>query len=179
MNGRKVTIYPSIQARTTWQPLDPPALQQIKQRLFNPPESCASPAETLTRSDNLENQPVAVVTHISEPLGFKVVDWRAPALGCQSLRYTTYERQPDGSFSVRTEGKTVTMELGEPDPALFEEPAGYREMKPSETEQALARKYHIALTTDLLRLEDIMDKAYLGTLRKEDLRRDSPAPEAH
>lgn len=164
-DGRKFTFFPSIRAKNTWPPLSQAAVDEVKARLVNPPENCLSSDFTLVGFDTLVGQGVATVTHISELLGWKVTDWRAPKLSCQSLRYLSYDKQPDGTFKLQVESKVVKLELGEPDLALFEQSPDYEEMKPSEVDRAFAAKYHISMTKELLEHDRVQDQAYFGTLR--------------
>ncbi|HEV2351439.1 MAG TPA: hypothetical protein VG028_16515 [Terriglobia bacterium] len=173
IDGRRVTMYPSLRVKSTRRLPGPAAVEQLRAQMFNPSQDCLSPDFRLDGHDTLEGQQVAIVTHTSDDLGWKVTDWRAPELACQSLKYLSYDKQPDGTFKLQTESKTVSLELGEPNPALFEEPLDYQEMKPSEPQRMLAEKYHIPVSKDLQETWDASDRAYFGALRP-----DTPAASA-
>ena len=165
IDGRGVTYFLSLGVKSTMRPLGQAAVEGLKTRLLNPPENCLGPGFTLLGNDTLEGQRVAIVTHTSDDLGWKLTNWEAPQLACQRLSYLSYDKQPDGAFKLQIESKAVKLELGEPDPALFEELPDYREMKPSDVQRILFEKYHITLSKELQESAERIDQAYFGTLR--------------
>jgi hypothetical protein len=164
IDGRKVTMFLSLGVKNTWRPLGQAELQRLKARFFNPPPDCSGSGLTLVKYETVEGQRVAMMTHSSDELNWKVTVWLAPELACQKLRYLSYDKQPDGSFKLQTEGKATKLVLGEPDPAMFEEPAGFREVRPSEAGRMVAEKYHIPISKEMQEDFDRGDRAYSGTL---------------
>ncbi|MFN0172595.1 MAG: hypothetical protein ACKV22_39955 [Bryobacteraceae bacterium] len=51
--------------------------------------------------------------------------WAAPSLGCYALRSTV-------EYSLLGENRVVSLQLGTPDPTLFEVPSTYEELPPSQ-----------------------------------------------
>ena len=159
-DGRRVTLFLSANVKNTWPRMSPEAVAQLKARQLEAPKDCLYPGWVLLGNETLEGQAVAVVTDVSEELGSKVTEWRAPQLGCEVLRYQAYDRQTDGTFKLQAEGKSTAFTLGEPDPALFGEPPGFREAKPTEVAQIFAEKYHLSIAKQQLDVLDGFDKAY-------------------
>jgi hypothetical protein len=92
----------------------------------------------------------------------KETDWRAPALGCQTLTYKVEDQQADGSWWLRTEGRVVSLTLEEPDPKLFDDGADYTEAKPSEVQRKLLEIQGIPVDdATWSQKAEQMDKGYL------------------
>ena len=121
--------------------------------------------EVRVGTDNVAGQDVVVVeselpTGEGQPKR-KQTQWRAPALGCQTLTYKVEEQQSDGSWWLRTEGKLVRLRLEEPDAKLFDDGAGYTEAKPSEVQRKLLELQGIPVDDPTWSQQaDEMDKAY-------------------
>ena len=160
INGQAVTAFPSLGVKNTWPALVPAAVEQVKAGMLHPAPNCVRPGYVLQGTDTMQGEPVSVVTYTTEDAALKVTRWEAPQLACETLKYDTYEKQQDGSYKLQIESRAVRLSFGEPDPALFEEPVGMREMKPSEVVGMLADKYHLVL--DKLQKEtiDLYDKGY-------------------
>ena len=62
--------------------------------------------------------------------------WYAPALDCFEVQLKAYKRDGSGTLTGVFEKKITRVQVGEPPPALFDIPAEYREVKPSELERA-------------------------------------------
>lgn len=166
MDGRRITLYPSILAKNTW-PIAPAlAIQLLERRKLNPLQDCIE-GDAPVGHTTLLGQPVAITTHNSDRLARKLTDWRAPGLGCESLMYRSYDKQPDDSFKLMVESKAVSLQLGEPDPSLFEVPPGYQEMKPSDVERIMAEKYHTSFPISDPKALEQVDKVYEGLLGRD------------
>jgi hypothetical protein len=134
--GRVLSIADSIRAKTTW-----PASREGVSDTFSvafpaKPEGCVSPGWILVRKDTVQGLEVSVVS--SAPPGHeRIIDWRAPALGCASIKYQSEAHQSDGSYKLAIESRIVSLDLVEPDPSLFDEGRDYEEVKPSELQRRL------------------------------------------
>jgi hypothetical protein len=58
-------------------------------------------------------------------------DWIAPDLGCYSLKRVTFRQKPGQPLIGATVTEVTRVTIGEPDPSLFDVPAGYAERSPS------------------------------------------------
>ena len=66
--------------------------------------------------------------------------WRSPQLDCRELRYLEEQLDADGRVAHVFERVAAKVTLGDPDPALFEIPAGYREIPPSQANLELMER---------------------------------------
>lgn len=162
-DGRSLTIFPSMGVKNTWPTRSQTANEQARAQRLNPPQDCLYPGWTFVQNDTVQGQEVAVVSHSSQELGWKATAWRAPQLGCEMLRYISYDSGTDGNFVANTELRTVALQLGEPDPALFDEATTYREAKPTEVGQIIAQKYHLTLGTEANNWLQRFDSTYSGS----------------
>lgn len=144
-DGRAFTIFPSLGVKNTWPLHSKEAIEAARTQLVSPPENCLYPGWTFVENDTVQGQEVAVVKHASADLGWSVTAWRAPQLGCEMLKYISYQKAADGSMQPRTQSNAVSFDPAEPDPALFDEAATYREARPAEVGQMIAEKYHLTL----------------------------------
>ena len=163
MDGRTVTLADSIAAKTTWPQRSTLQVAQMKSMLLNAPTNCVYPGETLLGYATVLGQHVAIVKQRPLP-GVddeESTSWRAPALACQELEYRVVAKQPDGSQKVLTRGKAVTLELGEPDPSLFDERTNYAEVKPSDMLRQLASRLGVTWDDHQKASAKIMDDIYL------------------
>jgi hypothetical protein len=93
--------------------------------------------------------------------------WKAPALACEELHYTSEKIGPGGSHALALETITTHLQLGEPDPRLFTVDADYAESKPSVALTALIRSIiNIPEDEANLRLEgEELDRRYQSPQR--------------
>lgn len=63
--------------------------------------------------------------------------WYAPDLACYELKQHGEKRRPDGTVIATYDKTPLFVTVGEPDKSLFEIPAQYREVPPSEIERAM------------------------------------------
>jgi hypothetical protein len=94
------------------------------------PPDCLGPLDKLLSRTVLFGQQVDAVKTWDRGSGGE--EWLAPALGCKELQWENATLWPDGSRSIKQEGKLVSFTLGEPDARLFDMGASYDEVKPSE-----------------------------------------------
>jgi hypothetical protein len=91
----------------------------------------------------------------------RLTEWRIRALSCQRIQFRLEEAQADGSWKLVAEGRPVSLTLGEPDPRLFEEGAGYVELKPSErVRRQVTRLGHPEAMADWAKWAEREDKMY-------------------
>ena len=66
--------------------------------------------------------------------------WRAPTLDCRELRYLEEQLDENGQVTHTFERVATKVTLGDPDPALFLIPGGYREIPPSQANLELMER---------------------------------------
>jgi hypothetical protein len=174
-DGQTVTVWQDTHLKTTW-PAGNAQAAMLSEQLTHVSPDChptrigydadgqrSSANETFVRFDSSHDQRVVVVQ--SRSSGYIFTSWKAPALACETLYYTSQRIQPDGSLVLKLETTTTHLELGEPDPRLFAIDADYAESKPSAGLTALIRwSVGDALPAkeeaDLRREGDEMDRRY-------------------
>ena len=110
-------------------------MASAKRFLSNPPADCMfHPGEILLGYDLVFGQKAAIIKEPPHPDGAsqQMKKWRSPLLGCQNLQYRLEARQPDGSSKLLAEGRPVSLKLGEPPAALFDEGESFAELRPSQ-----------------------------------------------
>jgi hypothetical protein len=167
MDGRSVTVVDAFKMKTTWRPIPARALEDWNARRLRGTPDCVQVAgQARVGEDTVAGQEVVVVerelpTGEGQPKR-KETDWRAPALGCQTLTYKVEDQQADGSWWLRTEGRVVSLTLEEPDPKLFDDGADYTEAKPSEVQRKLLEIQGIPVDdATWSQKAEQMDKGYL------------------
>ncbi len=85
---------------------------------------------------------VKVVTNIKHSTTMKIEQWQAPTLNCFSLSETAYTTDPGGdSFRKMKTSQASKVDLGEPNPSMFEIPTSYQERRPSDLRGEYFRLY--------------------------------------
>ncbi|HYM13825.1 MAG TPA: hypothetical protein VEU62_24005 [Bryobacterales bacterium] len=98
---------------------------------------------------------------------FLTTDWKAPDLGCATLRMTEERRDgPRGDATARFELSAVSVTVGSPDPALFEVPASYTEGSPSQLANASAARMGRAVPERALKRLAERDQRYFENHRQ-------------
>lgn len=91
--------------------------------------------------------------------------WRAPSLNCYRL-FERFEWKSQGAVVSTTTNTAISITVGDPDPALFQVPDSFREVKPSEAAARLreffeaAEEQHPAVKADKARKYRSLDEAY-------------------
>ncbi len=130
IDGSTVRLLDAAKAKSTLPPHGAKMWQRI---VFHPPSNCLYPAETLIREDAGKVLGQAVVEiRPPAPDGYRITSWVAPGLGCEVLTYHTEKKQPDGTYTLASEQKPLSLQIGEPASALFAPGNGYAEVAPSE-----------------------------------------------
>jgi hypothetical protein len=142
MDGRSVSVVDAFKMKTMWPAVSAGQVERFNaQRLRTTPDCVKAAGEVWAGAGTVAGQGVElVVTETPIYNGQrtrKETEWRAPALGCRTLTYKVEDQQADGSWFLRTEGRVVSLKLEEPDPKLFDDGAGYAEVKPSEIERKI------------------------------------------
>ncbi|MGH9469666.1 MAG: hypothetical protein ACRD1N_04900 [Terriglobia bacterium] len=148
MNGRVITLIDSISAKTTWPRQNAEAVTRVKQFLLNPPENCIFRSnERLLRYEVVLGQKAAVVSQQPLPDGTDThsIKWRALALSCATLKYELVEPGSNGSERVLSEETAISLKVGEPSAALFDDGANYTEM--SQSGLVYAEANHLGIST--------------------------------
>jgi len=87
--------------------------------------------------------------------------WKAPELDCATLKMTESRRDTTGTIDGKYELQGVSLTAGPPAPRLFDLPADYAEMSPSQMYVAIAQKSgRPASDSELKRLRDTEDRRY-------------------
>ncbi len=165
-DGSSATIYYAIAAKTTSRYKVREFAARRIARLAAPPPDCAIPGWLFVGYDTIAGRRVARLVagwrlHTSGGFGWYVIEWHAPEVGCTSLASKTYDPRTDGSPQLSREQRFVSLKLGEPDPAVFDVPTDYREMKPSDAAHALASRYGERLNADQEKFYQDQDRFYL------------------
>jgi hypothetical protein len=129
-DGTHVTVYDSINAKTTWQPPDEVQTRISRAQLLEGPAQCAMGSNAPLRREQIEGQDVDVIQFTAG--ANRVTVMQAPKLGCEYLYDKAEAPARDGSFRIDMEVKTTKLVIGEPDAHLFEVAPNLVEMKPSE-----------------------------------------------
>lgn len=155
IEGRNVQLVDAITAKTTWP--KPPATDTAwsRNRILNPPKNCVfGSSEIFLRIETVLGHKVAVVS-----ASYTNTEWRAPDLGCEVLqRRVGYKH--NGVFKYQSETRAVRLKLGEPDSRLFDEGAGYAELKPSELLRRMLAKAGIPWDANLQQEGERSDKIF-------------------
>jgi hypothetical protein len=145
-DGSAITLFDGIRAKSTVAADDGgtvPALAPVGNAV---PSDCGvRPPRKLLRFDKFENLDVAVIQGLVAKR-YQVTEWRAPALGCEVVRYTSEQLNSDGTTTVSAEGRTTRLRLGEPDASLFDTGNGYTESLPSAARRQLLASIRLVLT---------------------------------
>jgi hypothetical protein len=164
MDGRSVTVVNAFKMKTTWSPVRVDQLERFNaQRLRGSPDCLRTAGEVRIGADTLAGQFVVVVRN--DQLGGsyvrRVTDWRAPELGCQTLKYRVEDQKADGTWRLMTEGRLVSLKLEEPDPKLFDQGADYAEAKPSDVHRKILEMQGTPVDEATWREQaEQMDRAY-------------------
>ena len=164
-DGKRVTQFLALGVKNTWPTLDEATVaERMARSQAVEAANCVIPGWAVIGADTIQQQPVAILSDSFGDPAWKLTVWEAPQLGCEDLRQRSYNKQAEGSFALRTETRTVSLRVGEPDTSLFEEPAGLREASPMEVGQLLARKYALPLSPEQIReLVGPFETSYSGS----------------
>ena len=137
-NGDATTVWERPRLKTTWPAGDREA-HELGARLERSAADCRAPnlafddhgqpSERFLRFETRNGQQVSVTEQRSGQ--FVLTSWKAPALACEELSYMAEETQSDGSVRRTLDSVTTFLQLGEPDPRLFDIGNMYAESKPS------------------------------------------------
>jgi hypothetical protein len=132
MDGSRTELLDAARVKST---LPPPQHDASfhSQMVLSPPPNCVYNGETLLQRNAGKVDGQAVVEVQPPPVpGFRSFMWAAPALGCQVLTYRTERKQSDGTYSLASEKRVLSLQIGAPDPRLFDPGHDYAEMQPSD-----------------------------------------------
>ncbi|HKV27091.1 MAG TPA: hypothetical protein VJN90_02300 [Candidatus Acidoferrales bacterium] len=165
-DGHGMMIVDAVKAKATWPPLTGSHLKAWLDSSVQSPTGCLSPAfaahgHQFKGTSTILGENVDVIQW--QPLGGRtIVEWADPKLGCEAVQYEIHELQTDGSMKVGFAGKPAALKIGEPDGALFDEEAGYTEMRPSQIIQLALTKIGHAGNDFSEKEGQRLDRAYLG-----------------
>lgn len=115
--------------------MKPQELAELKRKLNNSPVDCLyrGDAQIIDRQ-MLFGQQVIVQQHLIniDQEQLRATEWLAPQLGCEQLGYRYEVKQADGSYKLQTDGRLISLEIKEPEPAFFDPAANFEEVVPSE-----------------------------------------------
>ena len=158
MDGRIVTLIDSMAVKTTW-PHMARRMAELRERALHPPANCVDAVHTLVGYDVVAGRRVSIVKHVY-PDGVESTNWLDLNLGCEQLTYRLESRLLDGSLKLRAEGRVISLKLGEPPAALFDDGPGYREVSPSLRVHMLADKLGVPWNDGMQRLSEREDADY-------------------
>ena len=160
-DGRAFTVYDVIHGVVKWPP-SPKSIAYQKERLSNSPPDCLlGVGEYVAGRGTLMGENVVVLKML--PKGSSGITWwRAPKLGCEALRSRMTQVQMDGSFRLVSETKLLSLRIGAPDSALFEVPASYRSLSPSQAQKELTAKLGLPWTKEMAKRAQEQDAVYYG-----------------
>ena len=138
IDGEEVLVHDVIGEKTTIR-RTPKEVSDRKNRLLNPPGNCLYEGFKLIRSDLVLGHRVAVVQE--DRSDSRTTRWLAEDLGCEQVTYTGETRDTNNQWRVDVGAQAVNLQLGQPDPKLFEIDKPLKEVKPSEA----IRAYHALL----------------------------------
>lgn len=165
---RKVTLptgeyfmaHDALRAVTSYRSNDYRARQLNARPLRVRAVGCVGSKEQNIGNQNIMGQETVGVAKKTTLPGLRLTEWRALGLGCESLRTVIEQQQPDGSWKVHNEIDAVSLVLGEPDPALFNLPSDYAEMKPSDIEQKEVERINEKMTPEMQKSALTRDAEY-------------------
>ncbi|MFN0165927.1 MAG: hypothetical protein ACKV22_05795 [Bryobacteraceae bacterium] len=159
MDGRSVTLSDLIAAKSTVRRLQEETAR-LKNRFEAPPQDCRfRSGQVVVGKDNVVGHEVSVLR--DEHAGLRLVNWAAPNLGCEDLRYTFERKQPDGSYRLITEGRPITLVAGEPQASVFDAQTDYTEMKPSDLQKGFLDKIGMSPQIPVQGNSRQLDRQYL------------------
>lgn len=130
-NGDIFSIADKVSEYVKWPTVTTEQIAAGKERLLHPPQDCIFvPGQTVVGHETILGHPVVVISRQLVP-GERSIIWRAPDLSCEILGVRV-ETLSQGSYKLKAETKAVKLVIGEPDPSLFEIPATYSSVKPSD-----------------------------------------------
>lgn len=160
-DGRAFTVFDLIHAVVKWPP-SPKSIAYQKERLSNSPPDCLlGVGEYVAGHGTLMGENVVVLKML--PKGSSGITWwRSPKLGCEALQSRMTQVQMDGSFTLVSETKLLSLKIGAPDSTLFEVPASYRSLSPSQAQKELAAKLGLPWTKEMAKRAQEQDAVYYG-----------------
>jgi hypothetical protein len=177
-------VWEIVKLKTTWPANSDSDATGLADKLKNVPPDCRSKGigydddgqpsasnERFLRFDTMDGQRVVVIETRLDKYIF--TSWKAPALACEELYYTSERIEADGSHVLSLETMTTHLQLGEPDSRLSTVDADYAESKPSVALTASIRTIGAAagpitpeLERNLRREGEQLDRRYHPVARK-------------
>jgi len=138
-SGKRIVAYDSLHCTVTWGVRPAQGFDRL-----DPGANClAYRTGARTRDEYLANEAVRGYRTVKAVQHFgpqRLTQWYAPDLGCVPLRQLWELRdQTTGAFHVQTAWEAISIETAEPSPVLFDVPADYDEVAPSELAVRSAR----------------------------------------
>jgi hypothetical protein len=134
---QRIRIEDRVRSKTTWV-----GIQHGSRRVTTDPQCGFARMMPETKARMVgESQLLGVRTvvveaehRLGDPSGqfYKTTTWTSPDLDCVTLKMTETRYEKDGTASGSFEMVVDKVVLGPPDPALFEVPTEYTELKPSQ-----------------------------------------------
>ena len=134
LDGSTVEIYDTVKAKVTFAPRSPIEAQMRSANATESPADCGM-GSRITGHENLAGVDVVISKDTAGTRRF--TNALAPRLGCELLHNISEMMRPNGSFYTTAETKVAKLEIGEPEPRLFEIGVDLVEMKPSEARKRI------------------------------------------
>ena len=145
-DGRRVEVLDLIHAVIDWPKSSNKDLRYRRERMAAENPDCSfATGEYLDAQETLGGVKVDVLKSPPEGSSGSTL-WRAPELGCEVLASTYTQVQMDGSFRRVSQEKFLGIRLGEPDASMFDIPADYQKLAPSQARRLECEKLGIPWT---------------------------------
>jgi hypothetical protein len=148
-NGNTASFVDAHRLKTTW-PAQSNAVGgytiELIRRLARTSGDCRlnQARETVQGSNIVSGQPIVIVRIDGSP-EHTFMSWRAPALACEELYYSSERHALDGSTTLALEKTTQTLLLEEPDAKWFATGSDYEEVAPSVALRRLLANWIVTL----------------------------------
>jgi hypothetical protein len=172
-----------LKLKSTWPGKTTGEVAHMKRMLTNPPGDCKTGGARVVGSDVVMGEAVSMVqltvglqngtgptaSSLTTCCGGKRVaaevltTWRAPRLGCESLKYQVEVIHPDGTPELAVVGGPTRLDFGEPDARWFDEGSDYIEGKPSDHQTKFLEQMGIAEDDQMRRQARTLDDHYRGS----------------
>jgi hypothetical protein len=160
-DGATYRVLDGIKAFVRYAPASEETLAVRKTMLADPPPNCVAKGDTFLDFESIQGLQVAKLAWPDLlPQRRRVTTWAAPSLGCETVQSLAQQSESDGSLQTTGELKLVSISYAEPAAALFEVPAGYLRLTPSEAMRKEAARLGVPWTSDSQQIAERQDAAY-------------------
>lgn len=167
VDGEVFTVANKSFAYAKWPSISDEQMAASKERLRHPPNDCIfTQKQKVVGHATILGRQVIVISN-SVAAGERTLISRAPDLACEALEVRIEQQQADGSWTLKSETKAVSLTLAEPDPSLFEVPSTYTSMKPSDMMRKEYARIGAPWDQKAERSANYADAQYFGLLSRK------------